>query len=62
MKRERVILAQKTADRDRRNGAIAQGKTIAAQADDSNTLPFINFNTDEGNAKVSKLDRLKTRE
>ena len=41
MEREREILDEMTANRDARIWAIAQGKPVAPEVDDSNTLPFI---------------------
>ncbi|MEZ6061194.1 MAG: GDSL-type esterase/lipase family protein [Planctomycetaceae bacterium] len=63
MERERAILDQMTANRDQRVWAVAQGKDVAAQIDDSNTLPFIVPKTnvggeDDPNAKAGKLGSL----
>ncbi len=48
MERERAILDQMAANRDRRVWAVAQGKAVSEYADDSNTLPFINPKTNVG--------------
>ncbi|HSG69233.1 MAG TPA: GDSL-type esterase/lipase family protein, partial [Planctomycetaceae bacterium] len=66
MERERVILDQMTANRDRRIWDLAQGKQVAATIDDSNTLPFINPKTNVGvpndpNVKAGKLGSLDYR-
>ncbi len=63
MERERAILDQMAANRDQRIWAIAQGKTVSKQVDDSNTLPFINTKTNVGgdndpNRKKGKLGSL----
>ncbi|WP_417736595.1 PVC-type heme-binding CxxCH protein [Rosistilla oblonga] len=50
MERERAILDQMTANRDARIWAIAQGRSVPAEVDDSNTLPFINVTTNVGGA------------
>lgn len=50
MERERAILDQMTANRDARIWAIAQGKSVSDEVDDSNTLPFINVTTNVGGA------------
>jgi putative membrane-bound dehydrogenase-like protein len=66
MERERAILDQMTANRDRRLWDLAQGKQVAATIDDSNTLPFINPKTNVGgsndpNQKAGKLGSLEYR-
>lgn len=66
MERERTILDQMTAIRDKRIWAIAAGKKVAAQPDDSTTLPFINPKTnvggkDDPNRKNGKLGSLDYR-
>ncbi len=63
MERERAILDQMTANRDARIWSVAQGKTVAAEVDDSNTLPFIEPRTnvggpDDKQAKAGKLGSL----
>lgn len=63
MERERAILDQMCANRDQRIWQAAQGKTLAAKIDDSNTLPFLNPTTNVGgandqNAKKGKLGSL----
>ncbi len=60
MERERAILDQMTANRDERIWAIAQGETVAAKINDSNTLPFINPKTNVGgpNDKEKKAGKL----
>ncbi len=63
MERERAILDQMTANRDVRIWAIAQGRSVPAEVDDSNTLPFINVTTnvggaDDPNKKRGKLGSL----
>ncbi len=63
MERERTILDQMTANRDRRIWAIARGESVAKEIDDSNTLPFIIPKTNVGgandpNAKKGKLGSL----
>jgi putative membrane-bound dehydrogenase-like protein len=63
MEREREILDQMTANRDARIWQLAQGKTVAANADDSNTLPFLDVKTnvgqpDDPNVKAGKLGSL----
>ncbi|QDV57831.1 PVC-type heme-binding CxxCH protein [Rosistilla oblonga] len=50
MERERAILDQMTANRDARIWAIAQGRSVPAEVDGSNTLPFINVTTNVGGA------------
>ena len=64
MQRERDILAQMASNRDARIWALAQGKEVPAEIDDSNTLPFINPKTnvgvpDDPNAKHGKLGTLE---
>ena len=66
MERERAILDQMTANRDRRIWAIAQGKTVPDKIDDTNTLPFITPKTNVGgkndpNQKAGKLGSLDYR-
>ncbi|QEG39498.1 PVC-type heme-binding CxxCH protein [Roseimaritima ulvae] len=63
MERERAILDQMTANRDQRIWAVALGKKVSAEIDDSNTLPFITPKTNVGipndpNAKRGKLGSL----
>lgn len=63
MEREREILDQMTANRDQRIWLLAKGESVAAQVDDSNTLPFIQPKTnvggpDDPNAKRGKLGSL----
>ncbi|MEZ6127631.1 MAG: GDSL-type esterase/lipase family protein [Planctomycetaceae bacterium] len=63
MEREREILDQMTANRDARIWAIAQGRQVADECDDSNTLPFYNVKTnvggeDDTNRKAGKLGSL----
>lgn len=63
MERERAILDQMTANRDQRIWDFAEGKQIAEQVDDSNTLPFLNVVTnvggdDDPNRKRGKLGSL----
>ena len=48
MERERAILDQMTANRDKQVWWIAPGRDVAAKIDDSNTLPFINPKTNVG--------------
>ena len=70
LERERAILDQMCAIRDERIWAIAQGKEVAAQPDDSDTLPFINPKTNVaedfgrgGNSRKSgSLDYLSSAE
>lgn len=70
MERERAILDQMTANRDRRIWKIAQGETVAAEVDDSNTLPFLNPKTNVGGdndpnrkrGKLGSLDYLSSEE
>lgn len=63
MERERAILDQMTANRDKRIWTLAQGGTVADKCDDSNTLPFLNVVTNVGgdndpNRKRGKLGSL----
>ena len=63
MERERAILDQMTANRDARIWAVARGETVAAEVNDSDTLPFINPKTNVGgpndpNAQKGKLGSL----
>ncbi|MBC8351092.1 MAG: HEAT repeat domain-containing protein [Planctomycetes bacterium] len=63
MERERAILDEMTANRDQRIWALAQGKQVPDEVDDSNTLPFITTKTnvgvpDDPNAKRGKLGSL----
>jgi len=63
MERERGILDEMCANRDARIWAIAGGKAVPTQVDDSNTLPFINPKTNVGgdndpNRKAGKLGSL----
>ncbi len=63
MERERAILDQMCANRDARIWRLAQGREVADQVDDSNTLPFINPKTNVGgaedkNRKAGKLGSL----
>lgn len=63
MERERAILDQMTAIRDARIWAVASGKTVPEEVDDSETLPFITPKTNVGipgdkNAKAGKLGDL----
>ncbi|GIW96839.1 MAG: hypothetical protein KatS3mg111_0172 [Pirellulaceae bacterium] len=51
MERERAILDQMTANRDRRIWALARGDSIPDKVDDSNTLPFIEPRTNVGGAR-----------
>ncbi len=64
MERERAILDQMTANRDQRIWTLASGGDVAAEADDSNTLPFIEPVTNVGGAddKQAKLGKLGTLE
>ena len=48
MERERAILDQMTANRDKQIWWIAPGRDVAGKIDDSNTLPFINPKTNVG--------------
>lgn len=64
MERERAILDQMCENRDARIWRLAQGEEVAAQCDDSNTLPFINPKTnvggeDDQNRKAGKLGSLE---
>ena len=64
MERERAILDQMTANRDRRIWDLVQGNPVAAEIDDSNTLPFIQPKTNVGgandrNRKAGKLGSLE---
>lgn len=64
MEREREILDEMTANRDARIWAIAQGKPVPPEVDDSNTLPFIEPKTnvggaDDPNAQRGKLGSLE---
>lgn len=60
MERERDILGQMADNRDKRIWALAKGETIAAEADDSNTLPFFEPTTNVGapNDKETKKGKL----
>ena len=63
MERERAILDEMAANRDKRIWAIAQGQKVAEKCDDSNTLPFIVPKTnvggdDDKNRKAGKLGSL----
>lgn len=70
MERERQILDQMCANRDRRIWKIARGIPVPAQPDDSNTLPFIvpKSNVDDPNdpnrraGKLGSLNYLPARE
>ncbi len=64
MERERAILDQMTANRDRRIWAIARGEKVPEKIDDGNTLPFITPKTNVGgkndkNRKAGKLGSLE---
>ena len=64
MERERAILDQMCANRDQRIWALARGEQVSAEADDSNTLPFIEPKTNVGapndpNVKSGKLGSLQ---
>src|SRR4051812_10954362 len=48
MERERAILDEMCANRDRRNWAIARGEAVPDAVDDSNTLPFFRPKTNVG--------------
>ena len=66
MERERAILDEMTANRDARIWAVASGKSVLAEVDDSNTLPFIDPTTNVGgendvNRKRGKLGSLDYR-
>ena len=63
MERERAILDQMAANRDARIWTLARGGKVPAEADDSNTLPFIEPRTnvggpDDKQAKLGKLGSL----
>ncbi|MFT7643428.1 MAG: putative membrane-bound dehydrogenase-like protein, partial [Pirellulaceae bacterium] len=58
MERERAVLDQMCANRDARIWALAQGKTVANKADDSNTLPFIQTKTNVDPAELKKNSKL----
>lgn len=63
MERERAILDQMTANRDRQIWKVARGEAAAETIDDSNTLPFIQPKTnvgipDDPNARRGKLGSL----
>lgn len=60
MERERAILDQMTENRDRRIWKLAAGGEVPAQANDDNTLPFIEPTTNVGapNDKQTKLGKL----
>ena len=62
MEREREILDRMCANRDRRIGSVAQGKTVPERIDDSNTPPFITPKTNVGgkNDKNRKRGKLGT--
>ena len=70
MERERAILDQMVANRDKRIWAVAQGKKVAAKVDDSNTLPFYKVKTNVGGAndpnrkrgKLGDLDYISAKE
>jgi putative membrane-bound dehydrogenase-like protein len=64
MERERAILDQMCANRDRRIWEIAQGQPVPEEIDDSNTLAFITPKTNVGgendpNRKAGKLGSLE---
>lgn len=66
MERERAILDEMTANRDARIWQVAQGKSVPAKVDDSNTLPFIVPKTNVGrendpNVKAGKLGSFEYR-
>lgn len=66
MERERAILDQMTANRDQRIWAVAAGKSVPEEVDDSNTLSFIDPKTNVGgeddvNRKRGKLGSLEYR-
>ncbi|MBC8355253.1 MAG: HEAT repeat domain-containing protein [Planctomycetes bacterium] len=48
MERELAILDQMTANREARVWKIARGERVAAQVDDSDTLPFLNVKSNVG--------------
>ena len=63
MERERAILDEMCATRDKRISAMSRGEKVAAKIDDSKTLPFINPVTNVGgpndkNRKAGKLGSL----
>ncbi|MCH2182415.1 MAG: GDSL-type esterase/lipase family protein [Mariniblastus sp.] len=66
MERERSILDEMVANRDARIWALASKQDVAGQVDDSNTLPFINPQTNvgaandpnKGKGKLGTLDYL----
>ena len=63
MERERSILDQMTANRDKRIWAVASGESVPVKVNDDNTLPFINPKTnvggdDDPNRKRGKLGSL----
>lgn len=58
MERERAVLDQMCANRDARIWALAQGKTVADKADDSNTLSFIKTKTNVNPAELKKNSKL----
>jgi len=70
MERERAILDQMCANRDKRIWALARGESVPAEVDDSNTLPFITPKTNVGGAndpnrkrgKLGSLDYLSGEE
>ena len=70
MERERSILDQMTANRDRRIWSLVQGNSVPEKIDDSNTLPFINPKTNVGGknnnnkqkGKLGSLDYLTSAE
>ena len=64
MERERAILDEMCANRDRRIWKVAQGMDVPETVDDSNTLPFFNPKTNVGgandpNRKSGKLGSLE---
>ena len=48
MERERAILDQMTVNRDQRIHAVAMGRSVPDQCDDTNTLPFLVVKTNVG--------------
>ena len=70
MERERTILDEMVANRDSRIWKLASGKKVAEVVDDSNTLPFINPQTNvgaandpnKGKGKLGTLDYLSAAE
>ncbi|TWT88055.1 PVC-type heme-binding CxxCH protein [Neorhodopirellula pilleata] len=70
MNRELEILDEMSANRDARIWAVAAGKDVADEVDDSNTLPFITPKTNVGgdndpnakNGKLGSLDYLPSNE